>query len=285
MTRTGRQDISYREAHWSAQRGHLTGAFRRVVLVSALIVVVVAVLTLVVVSPLGLRQLASLHGVHWSQLSNIGQTYGAASALLTGLALIGVAGSMVYQVRAIRVSRQQASREQHAHLVEMALTDPVYQRAWGGLYDMYSSSDRYRQHGYINLIISFWQEHYVLGDYQDHSMRGLAASLFRGEAGRDFWADTRDTRMEAAESSRDRRFCHIIEEEYRKAILAGPPAIAADVPSSEPCTDQQIALPTPTLKNALLLIVGVAGGAALGFFMRHRNKLITILLSTTAAGW
>lgn len=64
-------------------------------------------------------------------LGDIGQTYGAASALLTGLALIGVVGSMVFQVRAIRVSQEQVTREQHAHLVEMALMDPVYQRAWG----------------------------------------------------------------------------------------------------------------------------------------------------------
>jgi len=179
---------------------------------------------------------------------------------------------MVFQVRAIRVSQEQATREQHAHLVEMALADPVYQRAWGGLYDMYGTFDEYRQHGYINLIVSFWQDHYVLGDWQEHTMRGLSASLFRGEAGRDFWADTRDMRLETAGSSRERRFCYIMEEEYQKAILAGPPAVKAEVPSSEFSVDQQNTLYDPVLKNGLILLTGIAGGIALKFLIRRRSN-------------
>lgn len=272
MIRTGKRGLSHREARRAARHGHLSDASKRAVLVSALVAAVVAVLVLVAVSPLALRQLASLHGVQWEQLSNIGQTYGAASALLTGLALIGVVGSMVFQVRAIRVSQEQATREQHAHLVEMALTDPVYQRAWGGLYDVYGSSDRYRQHGYINLIVSFWRDHYVLDELRAHELRGLAASLFRGEAGRDFWADTRDMRLETAASGRDRRFCRIMDEEHRKAILAGPPAVKAEVPGSELSADWQITLRGPLLRNGLILLTGVAGGIALGFFVRHRGN-------------
>lgn len=267
-----KQGLSYREARWSGRRGHLSGVSKRAVLVSALVAVVIAVLALVVISPLALRQLASLHGVQWSQLSTIGQTYGAASALLTGLALIGVVGSMVFQVRAIRVSQEQATREQHARLVEMALTDPVYQRAWGGLYDMYGSSEQYRQHGYINLIVSFWRDHYVLGDFREREMHGLAASLFRGEAGRDFWADTRDMRLETAENTRDRRFCRIMDEEHRKAILSGPPAVKSEVPPSELSEDRQIAQRGLLLKNGLIMLTGVAGGIVLEFFVRHRGN-------------
>jgi Family of unknown function (DUF6082) len=268
MIRTGEKGISYRMDRWSAGRSYLSDTFKRAVLVCTLIAVVAAVLALVAASPLALRQLASLRGVQWSQLSTIGQTYGAASALLTGLALIGVVGSMVFQVRAIRVSQEQATREQHARLVEMALTDPVYQRAWGGLYDMYGSSDQYRQHGYINLIVSFWRDHYVLGDFRDHAMHGLAASLFRGEAGRGFWADTRDMRLETAEGGRDRRFCQIMEEEYQKAILAGPPAVKAEASPPELHADQRT-LHSPVLKNGLILLTGAAGGFAIEFLRRR----------------
>lgn len=272
MIRTGNQSLSNREARRYARHGHLSDASKRALLVSALIAVVVAVLALVAVSPLALRQLASLHGVHWSQLSDIGQTYGAASALLTGLALIGVVGSMVFQVRAIRISQEQATREQHAHLVEMALTDPVYQRAWGGLHDVYGNSDKYRQHGYINLIMSFWRDHYVLGELREHELRSLAASLFRGEAGRAFWTDTRDMRLETAGGSRDRRFCWIMDEELQKAILAGPPAVKAEAPASELPADRQITLHGPSLKNGLIVLAGVVGGIALGFVVRRRGN-------------
>jgi hypothetical protein len=272
MIRAEKQSSSYREAHRFSRYEHPSGTFKRTVLMSALVAAVVAVLALVAVSPLALRQLASLRGVNWSQLSNIGQTYSAASALLTGLALIGVVGSIVFQVRAIRVSRQQATREQHAHLVEMALMDPVYQRAWGGLYDMYGSFDKYRQHGYLNLIVSFWQDHYVLGDIREHAMRDLSAKLFRGEAGRDFWADTRNMRLKTVENSRDRRFFHIMDGEYQKAMLAGPPAVKAEASSSDYSADRQTVLRNPVLKNGLILLTGVAGGIALEFLMRHTSN-------------
>src|SRR5450755_2004474 len=96
-------------------------AARRMALPSAIIIVGAGIAALVAVSPLALRMIGSLPGMDWARLSNIGQTYGAASALLTGLALIGVAASIVFQVRAIQAGRVQSSREHHAHLVEMAL--------------------------------------------------------------------------------------------------------------------------------------------------------------------
>src|ERR1035438_8711837 len=65
---------------------------RRAARIAVLLLAVVAVLALVVASPLALKSLGSLHGLNWFHLSYIGQTYGGASALLTGLALIGVAG-------------------------------------------------------------------------------------------------------------------------------------------------------------------------------------------------
>jgi len=271
MTGTELQRIPPREVHSSGRRWHASDALRRAALVVALIAAVVGVLALVIISPLALRELSSLRGVYWSQLSNIGQTYGAASALLTGLALIGVVGSMVFQVRAIQVSREQGIREQHAHLIEMALADPVYQRAWGGLYNMYGSTDKYRQHGYINLIISFWHDHYALGGLRENEMRGLFSGLFRGEAGQDFWAETRDLRLQAADSRRDRRFCQIAEEEYQKAITVGPPAVKADEPPPDLPAGPQITLCKPTIRDGLTLTLGIVGGIALGALIRRRR--------------
>ena len=231
-----------------------------------------------IVSPLALRQLSSLHGVHWSRLSDIGHTYGAASALLTGLALVGVVGSIIFQVRAIQVSREQAIREQHIHLVEMALADPIYQRAWGGLYDKYdNNSDRYRQHGYINLIVSFWQNHYMLGGFPENVMRNTFAHLFRGEAGRDFWADTRDIRLQESGGRRDRRFCQIMDEEYRKAIAAGPPVIKAEASPLKSLASQQVMVRDTAVKNGLILLIGAAGGIAFKSLLRRQGRLAFLI--------
>ena len=105
------QRVTYSEFYVPAKRWHVSDTLRRAILATALIAVAVVIIALVALSPLALRELSSVRGVSWPQLSNIGQTYGAASALLTGLALIGVVGSIVFQVRAIRVSREQAMRD------------------------------------------------------------------------------------------------------------------------------------------------------------------------------
>ena len=41
--------------------------------------------------PLLLRKIADIKGVNWASLANIGQTYGAASAILSAIALIVIA--------------------------------------------------------------------------------------------------------------------------------------------------------------------------------------------------
>jgi uncharacterized protein DUF6082 len=229
------------------------------------------VLALVLLSPLALRRLSAVRGVPWSRLSDVGQTYGAASALLTGLALLGVVGSMVFQARAIQITRTQAVREQHSHLIEMALSDPVYQRAWGGLYDRYDGFDKYRQHGYLNLIVSFWQDHYMLGETKDDQMRSMFAGLFRGEAGRNFWVETRDMRMQSLPSRRDKRFYYLMESEYQKAIAEGPPAIAALPASQEVPGHQPVISDHVVAREGMTLLLGVMGGIALESFLRPRR--------------
>src|SRR5215469_10209706 len=104
---------------------------RKAARVTVILLAGLIVLALVAASPLALRSLGSLRDWNWLRLSYIGQTYGAASALLTGLALIGVAGSIIIQARAVNAGRDQSSREHHMHLIEMGLKDPVFQRAWG----------------------------------------------------------------------------------------------------------------------------------------------------------
>lgn len=144
---------------------------------------------LVAVSPLALEGLDSLHRADWIQLSYIGQTYGAASALITGLALIGVICSIVFQSKAIIAGREQSSRQHHAHLVEMALDDPVYQRAWARDPSLFAP-DAFRQRGYLNLIFSHWQRDYQFNGIAEGELRINLANLFRGEAARLWWSDT-----------------------------------------------------------------------------------------------
>jgi hypothetical protein len=88
------------------------------------VVLLAAVVTLVAVllTPLGLQWIGHRPGHDWPLLGNVGQAYGAASAILAALALVGVVASLVLQAREAKVSREQALRALHteAHLEVLA---------------------------------------------------------------------------------------------------------------------------------------------------------------------
>jgi hypothetical protein len=234
---------------------------RRVVRVSIIISAALIFVTVIALSPLALRQLGSIPGSNWARLSNIGQTYGAASAVLTGLALIGVVVSVAFQVRATQASREQSSQSHHTHLVEMALEDPVYQPCWGYAPE---PSDVYKQHFYLNLIISWWQHDYVLGGFPESALHHEVAQIFRGEAGRRFWAETRDYRIKVSGTRKERRFWRIVNDEYRKAVAEGPPTVSADVsPSPQVKNSEQAKGTRDLLKTGSAIVLGAFGGAVL----------------------
>jgi hypothetical protein len=180
-------DGTYLKEAYRSTASRVLNVLKKTALFFSLAAASIVALALVAISPLALRQLGSLRGVSWTELSNIGQTYGAASALLTALALIGVVISMIFQIRAIKVSLSSSIRDQHTHLLEMALADPLYFQAWGHDSRKFGGPEASRQIAYINLIVSFWESSYRLGGMQADSLRGDLAVLFRGEAGRQFW--------------------------------------------------------------------------------------------------
>ena len=62
---------------------------------------------------IALRDLTGSFGLDWPSLSDVGQTYGAVSALVTALALGGVMISLLYQARDVSTARSQATRTFH----------------------------------------------------------------------------------------------------------------------------------------------------------------------------
>src|ERR1022692_2593180 len=86
--------------------------------------VIAGVLSLILVSPFLLRQLAQIKGFDWTELSNIGQTYGAASAILSAVALIGITLSLLIQARQATTERVRITRERHMELLRVILDAP-----------------------------------------------------------------------------------------------------------------------------------------------------------------
>jgi hypothetical protein len=186
----------------------------RISLVVTLLLLVLLGIGLIGISPLALDV---FHGStnHWNRLSSIGQTYGAASAVLSVLAVIGVAITLVLQARESRAIRLQAIRESHSKLLEMAMEDPDLNEVWGpsGLSDPFVLQ---RQNMYANMILSQWQMSYETRTLSDEHLKLLVTEFLSGTIGREFWVLARKDRLSTSDTRRLRRFHTIIDDEYQR---------------------------------------------------------------------
>ena len=98
-------------------------------LVLSLIVFVVAMAGLAA-SPALLESLYPADQGH-AEIGNVGQAYGAASAMVAGLALFVVAASVFVQYRQLRAIEIQALSEFNEELVLLAMESPRYRQCWG----------------------------------------------------------------------------------------------------------------------------------------------------------
>jgi hypothetical protein len=167
----------------------------RPVAVVVLLCVSILSLGLVLLSPLALNLFPPDHNADWERLSYIGQTYAPASAILSMLALGGVALSLLLQGRETKATREQAQRGLHVDLIKIALDDPLYLSRWGPFSGSTNVDDR-RRHMYTNPMISHWQMMWEVGGLHEKHLRVLAEELFAGENGRHFWSLTGDVRLD-----------------------------------------------------------------------------------------
>lgn len=175
---------------------------------------------LVIASPWALSALGEVGGRDWNQLSKIGATYGAVSAIIAAIALFGVVASLVIQTREAKAAREQGLRALHTDLMRMAMDDPVYMECWGPY--ITESFDTERQFTYINLIISRWHSVYEIGEVTDIRLRAAAVSLFSSAPGLGYWQAGGDFWKEMYSDRRSQRFYRILDVAYREALKKQP---------------------------------------------------------------
>ena len=143
----------------------------------------VAVSALTVVSPLALTALD--HHRNWSRLSEIGSTYGAASAVLSALALTGIAVSLLLQAHQTSIARLHSYREQHLALSELAARDAVFRRYWA---PRTGSEQDWRAVAALNLIIGFWLTGWEMGTLSEPTLMLAFDQLFDDDLAKRWWA-------------------------------------------------------------------------------------------------
>jgi hypothetical protein len=199
-------------------------SINRPLTITTLIFAVFTFLAAVIFSPFGLRALANSSDLNWARLSNVGQTYGAISALITALAFGGVVISLWYQAREVSATRAQAISSFQFDLLRMELEDEGHMWASGAPWGYAIPADYrgLRQHVFVHMWLSFWQSQFVLKEMSGESVRGAAKELFYGKAGREYWNNVRQSRLEV-NKGRDLQYLQIVDEEYWKALKNGPP--------------------------------------------------------------
>ncbi|MFI7217349.1 DUF6082 family protein [Micromonospora maritima] len=241
---------------------------RRLGLASAAVAAVIVVVGLVILSPVALRAVSGGAAEDWSRLSDVGQTYGAASAVLSALALGGVAASLLLQARQSRAERIQAIRGFHTDLITMQLDDlPVYLPCWGPL-DLPDDTAR-RQHIYTNLLMQYAWMGYEIGTIPEPLLRDMLAGMFRGDVASRFWPMARASwTASTAGTRRGRRFLLIVDEEYARSAPVGP-VVREAVSDGRPGTARG---PAPVLGYVVL---GVAASVSAGLVWRRRRSART----------
>ena len=219
-------------------RRHLFVPSRRMFLIAIVTSALIAIGGLVILSPFALVELA--HFRHdWLQLSNIGQTYGAVSALLSSLALAGVIVSLLFQARDNQNAREQTTRTLHLELIRMELNDPSLMTAVGAPWglNLPAESGPIREYLYVQMWVSFWAGNYTIGEMSDSTVRQLGArELFRSKAGRSYWAMIGEVQV-ANSSGRRNRFFRL--RGVQKVISDGLP-IVEPVKASNTLTKSQV---------------------------------------------
>jgi Family of unknown function (DUF6082) len=230
----------------------------------------------VIVSPFLLQEVYTSIEADWTRLSEIGQAYGAASAILTILALSGVVLSLFLQARQAKAGSLQAVRQSHMELIRMALADPqLYLPCWDPA-ELPELQDRSRhryslqgkqRHGYTNLIMNYQLMAYEIKAIYEPELRRVVAGMFQGDVARAYWSIARHVWVLAsAGTRRGRRFFRIVDEEYRKATARGDPLILSIEGSDPPHVVQHKPLGRSTVATAF------ACGALLGAIVHWAKR-------------
>jgi uncharacterized membrane protein len=180
-----------------------------------LLLIAVTAVALIGISPVALGVFHGATG-KWERLSFIGQTYGAASAIVSVLALVGIVLTLSYQAREAKLAREETRRQAVSDLLKMAMEDPDLDECWGPVPAPDDPKTR-KQLLYTNVIVSEWALSFETGALPEFRLRAIANEMFQGRVGRDYWESAREVRLSTSAGRRERRFHGILDEEYERA--------------------------------------------------------------------
>jgi len=199
-----------------------------------------------------------------TRLGQIGEAYGGISALLSGLAVIGLVAALFVQIRQVRTSQVHSVRTMQLELMRMLLADPSLRPT--SSYGLDIPPDLRRRNIFTNLMLQYLAMGYEFGYFPEAAIRQEMSRQFNTEDARRFWREHRATfEVDIVNRSR-KRFFDVVDSAYREASSQVTSQAAK---SSGGATRVR----GPAMRRIRDIAWGVAcGAAATGALVRLRNR-------------
>jgi hypothetical protein len=197
----------------------------------------VAVVTLL--AGVGVAALLARQGdaADWSKWSDVGQTFGALSSIISGLALVAVVVTARAQFRELannyselRRTAQANHRMLHLEILKMSIENPDLARVWPPFLTNLPA-DLNRQYLYANIIYQFHWTSMHIEDYTDEEALATLRYLFASPLMRDYWRAAEHARTSVSQGSDEYIFAQKVDQVCREheAVVA-----SATEPTTEP---------------------------------------------------
>ncbi|MCU7725079.1 DUF6082 family protein [Actinoplanes sp. KI2] len=228
------------------------------------VVAIVATAAILLASPFVLSAVAPFSD-DWSKLSDVGQSYGAAAAVFSGLAFIGVMFTLFTLNRQSAFQQALSLRSLHFDLLRTVIDHPTYERAMREGHN----NDALPLWAYFNLrlqtIYFFWR----CGEVDDANAEAEIGTLMRFGTFAEWWREDGAPLWNAGhQTPSERRFVSMVDEVGHRATRRTPDcsaSVSAGAPGSRPVRQSRIKA------TGFALAAGAAFGASVASIAASRR--------------
>ncbi|QJT07187.1 hypothetical protein G9272_33515 [Streptomyces asoensis] len=166
----------------------------------------------------------------------MGDYFGGISAVFSGMALLLLVATLMFQQRELRLQRHELSMQRqelvssrdelrrsaesdmralHVQLTQMAMDDPALADVWNDYPG--ESTEVVRQHLFANLVFGHYLLAYRWGGSTEAEVLAYARSLVRSAAFQRYWEASRAAKEELPADSAEGRLFRLFEQAIREA--------------------------------------------------------------------
>ncbi|MET8152664.1 DUF6082 family protein [Actinoplanes sp. NPDC049668] len=158
----------------------------------------------------------------WGRWSDVGQTFGVLSSIISGLALVAVVVTARVQFRELQRSAAAELSMLHLEILKMSINDPQLAGVWPA-FRPGLPEEKNRQFLYANIIYQFHWTSLKLNKATDEEVLGSMRYLFTSPIMREYWAVAERARTSLEPGSPEHTFTKKLDElcrDYETAVAA-----------------------------------------------------------------